>query len=158
MVNFAPKLADGKYGKPYSLSYGRSVLNLPLAKNTVNKNFVDAGRKEKLFVKLIPPGNYTAIRPTCSKASDSSTTVVYSTPPQILVGFFEFEVESGQTNYIGEIEVSSRGRGLVLNIADRSSTIEQEFSDDYSKFPVGPLKSSLAMGSRNIIATAKSNP
>jgi len=152
---FAPKLADGKYGEAISIDYGRSVFNLAIAKNSVNKMFVDAGRKDKLFAKLIPPGNYTAIRPTCTRGSDSSTTVTYSTNPSILMGFFDFEIEAGKTNYIGEIEVNGRSRNLSLNVADKFSGTESEFSDEYSKEPVGPINKSIATRTVEIIAIAK---
>lgn len=152
---FAPKLADGKYGDPISMDYGRSVFNLSLAKDNVNKMFVDAGRKDKLFARLIPAGTYTAIRPTCSRGSDSSTRVRYSTNPSLLMGFFDFKVEAGKTNYIGEIEVNGRSRGLSLNIADKFNGVESEFMNEYSDEPVGPIKKSLAERTLKVIAIAK---
>ena len=152
---FAPKLADGKYGDPISMSYGRSVFNLSLAKDNINKMFVDAGRKDKLFARLIPAGNYTAIRPTCSRNSDSATRVTYSTNSSLLMGFFDFEVEAGKTNYIGEIEINGRSRVLSLNVADRFNGVETEFANEYSGEPVGPIKKSLAERNLKVIAVAK---
>lgn len=148
--SITPRLQDDKYGETTRFQYIRSILGLNFKPNAVDDKYIDAADKKRLHTKLMPAGIYVATRPSCE-----TSNLRYSTQRDKLLSYFEFEVEAGKTNYIGEIKINQSGRLLIMSARDNSDTVKSEYEKRYSDKNVGPLKLSVARPSLDVIATAR---
>ena len=145
-----PRLGDDKFGETTRITFVRSILGLNFAPNDVDKFQIDAANSDRLHAKLLPAGTYVATRPTCTRANTR-----YFTARDKLVSFFEFELEPGKTNYIGAVRITQTRQLLILTAKDQSGSVSEEYDKRYSDKSVGPLHTSTAKGSMELIASTK---
>lgn len=88
--------------------------------------------KSMVQARLLPPGDYVIIRPTCVVFSSGNKTY-YRTRPQDLTIFGEFTVEAGKANYIGALTIGMKGssNNFFLEVDDKSEAAEKKFISKY---------------------------
>lgn len=143
-----PILADGKYGKDRGLMFTTDLLGLKIGANSTKNGLIDLGDTPgRLFAKKIPPGRYFASRPVCKTLSHSKHT-----DRDVLMSFFEFEVEPGKTNYIGKIQIVSTRGLLYMRAGAQGNASQEEFQERYGEKDIGPLVINLATETVEVIA------
>lgn len=144
------RLKQGHYGPTTTYQFENAVVSFYPTGLTSRYLDVNPKKKYKLHVKFLPAGSYVVTRPYCR-----GDKTVSGTPPDVLISFLEFEVESGKTNYIGNINMVRSRNSLKLSVRNDIEVVAKEYKKRYMDNGAGAIKLSLAKATSNVIATTE---